>query len=61
MNKDLEGVCVHHIRVMRNIVFTEDEERCKNCSGKDVYCEGYQPYHSNIQLNVRKGKVAYSL
>ncbi len=58
---DLEDVCVHHIRVMRNIVFTEAEERCKNCSGKDTYCEGYKSYKPNTQLNVRHGKIAYSI
>ena len=57
----LEETCVYHIKSMMNIVCTEEEIRCRNCSGYDTCCDNYKAYNPNTQISVRRGKVAYLL
>lgn len=52
-------VCAVKVRVERQRVFSEEETRCKNCSGDDTSCPRYIEIR-RTQIPFRKGKYALS-
>lgn len=50
MTFNLEKQCAKKIKVMRNIVFTEEEVKCRNCTNPQ-YCERFISYRpSRIEM-----------
>ena len=51
--------CYKKVRVMRNITFTEEEEKCRNCTTEtSLHCEHYKSL-SKTQESIKRGYVAY--
>ena len=46
-------VCVMKLKVMRNIVFTEDEEKCQHCVDYNKSC--YIPLRDVQRYGIRRG------
>jgi hypothetical protein len=52
-------ICATKLKVLRNITFTEQENRCRNCLDYNKPC--YIEYNPNLQIPINKGVVAYQL
>jgi hypothetical protein len=38
-----ERTCVTKIKIMRNVIFDENQDRCYNCTGLNTSCDNYKP------------------
>lgn len=41
-NKVTNETCIKKIRVMTNLVYSENDYHCLNCSGINEYCDDYK-------------------
>jgi hypothetical protein len=57
--EQLETICISKLRVLRNIVFTEADFKCRSCTDYSQEC--FRPYSPSTQINIRQGVVAYNL
>lgn len=54
--EQLSNVCAKKLKVMRNIVYTEEEEKCRHCSNYERSC--YIPLRENERHGIRRGALA---
>ena len=51
-----KDVCLKKLKVLRNITFTEEEEKCKHCNNYERTC--YTPLKENERFGIRRGALA---
>jgi hypothetical protein len=58
---NLEKLCAVKVRIMRDRLVIESQERCYNCPGYNENCNHYIPYKNGCSIPVRQGIVAYRI
>ena len=46
----LEHYCAEKVRVMRNVVFSEQDNQCRNCNNPR-FCKDYIPYNPQSEIS----------